>query len=134
MLQILPDQRLTGAFNLLELQPEATLNRFLDISLAWWIGRIVYASRVEARMLSRAGRELLEIGLLDTRSAAPLVRHGMRSALLAPGLLSLGALMLYDWEAAPALLMALANMLRAGSRNAEGRSSGRWPLYTVAQA
>jgi hypothetical protein len=120
-LQVLIDQSFYFAWYLPALGFEPLLHRVLNLGIAWWVGRFIFATRSESLRLSSAGRELLEIDLLDTGATRPLVLYGLRSALLSVGLLSIGALMLYDVEAAPALGMALAMLLPgtvvlAGSR------------------
>lgn len=120
-IQVLIDQSLRDAWYLPTKGPEALLHRALNLGIAWWVARFIFSTGAESRRLSRAGRELLEIDLLDTSATRPLVRHGLRSALLSIGFLSIGALVLYDVEAAPALGVALAilmpaSLLLAGSR------------------
>lgn len=111
LLQALVDQNLSEAFVLSALPQETLLLRCVTIGVAWWGGRFVFAARAESLRLSRAGRELLEIDLLDASATAPLVRHGLRSALLAVGLLTLVSLLLYDREAAPGFATALVVLL-----------------------
>ena len=98
-------------FYLPGLEAEALLHRVLNPLLSWSIGRLVYATREESRRLSRAGRERLRVDLLDRRAAVPIVRQGLLNALLCVGLFCIAALATYDFEAAPALGLALAVLL-----------------------
>jgi hypothetical protein len=90
------------------LPPEAIAHRMLLAPLGWFAGRFVYALLAESRRLSRIGRELVQVDLLDLTPLAPLVRHGLRQALLAAGILSIMALALVDAEIAPNLFAVLA--------------------------
>lgn len=106
-LQALTDWNLRESFYLPALEFEALLHRLLLLVLAWWTARFVYATRVEARRLSRAGRNLLRIDLLDASATGPLVRHGFRSALLTLGFLTLMLPIAYDVQAARGLWATL---------------------------
>jgi hypothetical protein len=90
------------------LPPEALVHRLLLPWLGWFLGRFVYALLVESQRLSRIGRELVRVDLLDLRPLAPIARQGLRHALLSAGLLAILALALIDVDIAPNLLSVLA--------------------------
>lgn len=96
------------------LSPEANVHRLLLPAIGWLGARFVFAVIAESRWLSRIGREMLRVDLLDLRPLAPLVRQGLRQALLSVGLLSILALMLIDVDLAPGLLAVMGACL-AGS-------------------
>ncbi len=90
-----------------QMSPEAYFHRVLLIWIGWFGGRSAYATWVESKRFSRIGRERLEIDLLDLASVAPLMRYGLRQALVTIGGFSVLALMFYDSEAAPNLIWFL---------------------------
>ncbi len=90
-----------------QMSPEAYFHRALAIWIGWVAGRLAYAIWVESKRFSRVGREYVEIDLLDLVSVAPLIRFGLRQALVTIGAFSLLALMFYDFEAAPNLIWFL---------------------------
>lgn len=90
------------------LPPEAIWHRLLLPCIGWFRGRFVYALVTESRRLSRIGRELVSVDLLDLRPLSPLTRQGLRHALLSAGLLSILALALVDVGIAPNLPAVLA--------------------------
>ena len=89
------------------LSAEAYFHRVLLAWIAWCVGRSVYATWVDAKRFSQIGRESVTIDLLDLASVAPLIRYGLRQALVPIGAFSLLALMFYDSEAAPNLIWLL---------------------------
>jgi hypothetical protein len=97
------------------LPPEADVHRVLLPALGWLGGRFVYAVLAESRWLSRIGRELVQVDLLDLRLLAPLVHQGLRQALLCAGVLSLLALTLVDVDIAPGLLAVTGACLAAST-------------------
>ncbi len=90
-----------------QMSPEAYFHRVLLVWIGWFGGRSAYATWVESKRFSRIGRERLEIDLLDLASVAPLMRYGLRQALVTIGGFSVLALMFYDSEAAPNLIWFL---------------------------
>jgi hypothetical protein len=90
-----------------QMSPEAYFHRVLAAWIGWLAGRVAYAIWVESKRFSRVGREYVEIDLLDLVSVAPLIRFGLRQALVTIGAFSLLALMFYDFEAAPNLIWFL---------------------------
>jgi hypothetical protein len=100
----------TGIPNLSTLglmSPEAYFHRVLVVWIGWFVGRLAYATWVESKRFSQIGRERLEIDLLDLASVTPLIRYGLRQALVTIGAFSVLALMFYDSEAAPNLIWFL---------------------------
>jgi hypothetical protein len=93
---------------ILGLSFETYWHRLMLGTIAWFGGRSVYGTIVESRRLSRVGRELLTVDLLDPSPMAALPRCGLHSALLLIGALSLCALLFYDLGAAPQLPFTLA--------------------------
>ena len=90
-----------------QMSPEAYFHRVLLVWIGWFGGRFAYAIWVESKRFSRIGRERMEIDLLDLASVEPLVRYGLRQALVTIGAFSVLALMFYDSEAAPNLIWFL---------------------------
>jgi hypothetical protein len=100
----------SASLNLVDIgwmSPEAYVHRVLLVWIGWFSGRFTYATWVEAKRFSQIGRERVMIDLLDLVSVAPLIRYGLRQALVPIGAFSLLALMFYDSEAAPNLIWAL---------------------------
>jgi hypothetical protein len=95
------------------LPPEAIFHRLFLPWIGWFLGRFVYATIAASRRLSRIGRTLVRVDLLDLRPLAPITRQGMRHALIAAGLLSILALVLVDVDNAPNLLTVLGAGLAA---------------------
>lgn len=93
---------------ILGLSFETYWHRLMLGTIAWFAGRGIYATILESRRMSRVGRELVTVDLLDPSRVAALPRWGLHSALLVIGALSLCALLFYDFEAAPQLLFTLA--------------------------
>jgi hypothetical protein len=89
------------------LSPEAYFHRAFLVWIGWCGGRSAYATWVEAKRFSQIGRDRVTIDLLDLDSVAPLIRYGLRQALVPIGAFSLLALMFYDSEAAPNLIWLL---------------------------
>lgn len=87
--------------------PEAYFHRLLLSWIGWIGGRAAYATWVESMRFSQLGRQGVRIDLLDLASVAPLIRYGLRQALVTIGAFSLLALMFYDSEAAPNLIWFL---------------------------
>jgi hypothetical protein len=79
----------------------------LLVWIGWSTGRFAYATWVESKRFSQIGRERLEIDLLDLAPVAPLIRYGLRQALVTIGAFSVAALLFYDSEAAPNLVWFL---------------------------
>jgi hypothetical protein len=90
-----------------QMSPEAYFHRLLLVWIGWFGGRFAYAIWVESKRFSQIGRERMEIDLLDLASVEPLVRYGLRQALVTIGAFSVLALMFYDSEAAPNLIWFL---------------------------
>jgi hypothetical protein len=86
---------------------EGAFHRLLAGWIGWFGGRFCYATWEESRRLSQVGREWLEIDLLDLTPVAPLIRYGLRQALVTIGAFSVAALLFYDSEAAPNLVWFL---------------------------
>ncbi len=86
---------------------EAVFHRVLLLWIGWFAGRFVYATVVESRRFSQLGREGVEVDLLDLSPLSPLIRQGLRQALVTIGGFSLVSLMFYDLEAAPNLVWFL---------------------------
>jgi hypothetical protein len=97
------------------LPPEATVHRLLLLPIGWFAGRFTYAVLRESGRLSRIGRELVRVDLLDLRPVSPLARQGLRQSFLAAGLLALLALFLGDLDLAPGLFVVVAGGLLIGS-------------------
>jgi hypothetical protein len=95
------------------LPPEAIFHRLFLPWIGWFLGRFVYGTIAESRRLSRIGRTLVRVDLLDLRPLAPITRQGMRQAGIAAGLLSILALALVDVDLAPNLLAVLGAGLAA---------------------
>ena len=90
-----------------QMSPEAYFHRVLLVWIGWFGGRSAYGIWVESKRFSQIGRERLEIDLLDLAAVAPLIRYGLRQALVTIGAFSVLALMFYDSEAAPNLIWFL---------------------------
>ena len=86
-----------GVWALWRYSPEPIAQRFLLLGVGWLTARLLYAVAVESRRLSRAG-ERVRVDLLDLRVFAPLTRQGLRHALAILGMLSILALMLFDYD------------------------------------
>lgn len=82
----------------------------LLVWIGWFAGRFAYSVWVESKHVSQIGRERMEIDLLDLASVEPLIRYGLRQALITIGAFSLLALLFYDSEAAPNLIWFLSAM------------------------
>jgi hypothetical protein len=89
--------RHAGVWWLWRYSPEPIAQRFLLLAVGWYTTRLLYAVAVESRRLSRAG-ECVRVDLLDLRAFAPLTRQSLRHALAILGMLSILALMLFDWD------------------------------------
>lgn len=86
-----------GVWALWRYTSEPVVQRFLLLAIGWLVARLLYAVVVESQRLSRAGT-LVRVDLLDLRDFAPLTRQGLRYTLLILGLLSILALMLFDYD------------------------------------
>lgn len=106
---VLVDWHPNVLFGIGQLSLEAFVHRLLVVFIGWFGGRSAYATWVESRRLSRLGRDHVEIDLLDLSPISPLIRHGLRSALLTIGAISLLSLMFYDVDAAPNLVWFLVS-------------------------
>jgi hypothetical protein len=91
-----------GTYVLWRFHPEPIFLRLLLPVAGWFVGRFFYAVYAESRRLSRIGRELLRVDLLDPRPAAPLARQGLRYALLTIGIGSIISLFFLDPDLRPA--------------------------------
>lgn len=63
----------------------------MTVPLGWLAGRFFYALVADSRNVSRLAARLDSIDLLDLSPLQPLVRQGLRSALLAIAFVSIGA-------------------------------------------
>lgn len=90
-----------------QMSPEAYFHRALAVWIGWLGGRFAYATWVESKRFSQIGRDRVAIDLLDLGSVAPLIRFGLRQALITIGAFSVLALLFYDSEAAPNLIWFL---------------------------
>ncbi len=97
------------------LPPEPVAHRVLLLPIGWFAARFIFAMLRESRRLSRIGRELVHVDLLDLGPVSPLTRQGLRQAFLAAGLLALLALFLGDVDLAPGLVVVVSGGLLAGS-------------------
>jgi len=104
---ILGESQLPKLADVRLLSAEAYFHRVLLAWIGWCVGRTAYATWVEANRFSQIGRKSVTIDLLDLASVAPLIRYGLRQALVPIGAFSLLALMFYDSEAAPNLIWLL---------------------------
>lgn len=104
-----------GTYAVWLLPPEPIVHRLLLPLLGWFAGRFVFALLAESRRLSHIGRELVQVDLLDLRPLRPLVRQGLRQALLAAGVFALVALVLGDLDLAPGLFAVVGGGLLASA-------------------
>jgi hypothetical protein len=104
-----------ATWDLRTLWPEAIVHRLLLPGIGWFAGRFVHATLVESRRLSRIGRTLVQVDLLDLRLLAPITRQGLRQALLAAGMFAILALGLADAAMAPNLPAVLGAGLVASA-------------------
>jgi hypothetical protein len=106
---------LPETYSLRTLPPEANVHRLLLPMLGWLGARFVFAVISGSRRLSRVGREMVRVDLIDLRPLAPLARQGLRQALLCAGVLSILALTLRDVDIAPGLPAVVAACLAAST-------------------
>ena len=92
---------------LAQMNLEGYLHRVLLVWIGWFCGRFTYAIWVESKRFSQIGQERVAIDLLDLSSVTPLIRFGLRQALVTIGAFSVLAMMFYDSEAAPNLIWFL---------------------------
>lgn len=93
-----------------QLSFEAWTHRVLALGIGWQLGRSVYASAVESRRLAEIGRAWSGVDLLDLSPMAPLLRQGLRQALVTIGGLSVASLLFIDVRAAPNLGVLLVTL------------------------
>lgn len=104
------------AMSVSAMSPEALVHRGLGVLIGWFVGRTAWTLGVESRRLSRIGRDDLALDLLDLAPAGPLLRQGLRQALLTIGGFSLLSILFFDLGAAPNLiwLLLVASVLLLG--------------------
>lgn len=101
---------------------ETYWHRLMLLVIAWFAGRGVLATVVEARRFSQLGQEV-RIELLDPAPQRTLARQSLHTALLVIGALSIVLLMFYDVAAAPQLGWTLT-LVGAGSVSLAGLAFG----------
>lgn len=91
------------AYNFRHVEAASVVHRLLLPISGWLFGSLIHAILTDSARLARAGRELVEVDLLDLTPLAPFTRYGLRNALLGMGAFAIFALLAVDWEARPGL-------------------------------
>lgn len=108
-IQLFTDWGDTPALLMLGVPFETYWHRLMLFTVAWFAGRGVLATVIEAHRFSRIGREL-RIDLLDPTPQRVLTRQSLHTTLLVIGALSLILFMFYDVAAAPQLAWTLTGV------------------------
>ena len=92
------------------------LHRVMLPVIGWFFGRLVHAVLSDSTRLARAGREQVQVDLLDLGPLSPFTRQGLHTALLAMGAVAILALLLVDWGARPGIpaVLSVGLLLAAG--------------------
>jgi hypothetical protein len=109
LVPLLVDQSL-GAYRIGEFNAMALVHRLLLPLIGWMIGRFGYVAMVGSGRLAGLA-ERMDVDLLDLSPLAPLVRHGLRNALLYVGVVSITLLLATAWGTRPGLAWVLAGGL-----------------------
>ena len=92
------------------------IHRVLLPIVGWLMGRNIHAMLADSTRLARAGRERLDVDLLDIEPLAPFTRHGLRNSLLFMGSFAILSLLVVDWGARPGLpfVISVSFLMAAG--------------------